>query len=49
VGYAGWIEIANFFSGEFFLHALWAIVIALLPMLRVHLQAVLRLTAVLPD
>jgi hypothetical protein len=81
VGYAGWTVIASFFSGEFFLHALWAIVIALLlsfslltaiirvslnfkriagrapdrlkpallPMLRVHLQTVLRMTAVLPD
>jgi energy-coupling factor transporter ATP-binding protein EcfA2 len=35
LGYAGWITIVNFFSGsylsgDFFLHALWAIVIALL-------------------
>jgi hypothetical protein len=49
VGYAGWIVIASFFSGEFFLYVLWAIVIALLPMLRVQLQAVLRMTAVPPD
>jgi hypothetical protein len=93
LGYAGWITIVNFFSGsylsgDFFLHALWAIGITLLlsfsllqaiirvslnskriagraldrlqrdlqPLeglaqtpLRVQLQAVLRLTAVLPD
>jgi energy-coupling factor transporter ATP-binding protein EcfA2 len=48
LGYAGWITIVNFFSGsylsgDFFLHALWAIVIALLLSFCL-LQAIIRVS-----
>ena len=48
LGYAGWITIVNFFSGsylsgDFFLHALWAIVIALLLSFSL-LQAIIRVS-----
>jgi hypothetical protein len=48
LGYAGWITIVSFFSGsylsgDFFLHALWAIVIALLLSFSL-LQAIIRVS-----
>jgi GTPase SAR1 family protein len=48
MGYAGWITIVNFFSGsylsgDFFLHALWAILIALLLSFSL-LQAIIRVS-----
>lgn len=48
MGYAGWITIVSFFSGnylsgDFFLHALWAIVIALLLSFSL-LQAIIRVS-----